>query len=301
MSSTPNDLLFPSRLGPGKSGVINRVTAPEAGWELLNVELRRLDAGESWTHATDGCEAALVVLGGSCGVESSCGSWANLGRRVDVFSGIADSLYLPRNARFTVQAGDGGVELAWAWVPSDEDHPPVRVRPEDCRVEVRGGHNATRQINHIIPPGFGCHRIVACEVYTPGGNWSSYPPHKHDEHKEDAAGQVLEADLEEVYIYKVKGPMGYALQRVYTQDRSLDEAVVAHDNDIVLVPEGYHPVSAAYGFDCYYLNFLAGSAQTLAATDDPDYAWTKDTWSKRDPRVPLVSVDGKASAAGGAN
>ncbi|MEE2828524.1 MAG: 5-deoxy-glucuronate isomerase, partial [Myxococcota bacterium] len=192
--------------------------------------------------------------------------------------------------RFEVEAVGPGLELAHCWVPTDQDFEPRLVRPEDCRLEVRGGRNATRQINDIIPPGFSCHRIVACEVYTPGGNWSSYPPHKHDTHTEAPDGGLLEADLEEVYIYKIKGPKGYAMQRVYTDDRKLDAAVVAHDDDIVLVPEGYHPVSAAYGFDCYYLNFLAGSAQSLAASDDPDYAWTKETWQSRDPRLPMVSL-----------
>ena len=102
-------------------------------------------------------------------------------------------------------------------------------------------------------------------------------------------GELLEADLEEFYFYKIDKPRGYALQRIYTDNRSLDAVVVAHDGDIVTVPEGYHPVSAAYGYDCYYLNFLSGSAQSLACTDDPDYAWVKETWTSLDSRVPLVS------------
>jgi len=253
------------------------------------MEVRRLAARETWTHETGRCEAALVVLGGRCAVRSQRGEWPSLGRRPDVFSGMPYALYLPRHTAFTLEALSDRLEIAHCWVATDQDHAPRLVTPADSQVEIRGGGNATRQINSIMPPGFPCHRIVAVEVYTPGGNWSSYPPHKHDVHREDAAGAVLEADLEETYYYKFDRPGGFAVQRVYTADRSLDAVVVARDNDIVLVPEGFHPVSAAYGYTCYYLNFLAGSAQSLANADDPAHAWVKDTWIARDPRVPLVT------------
>jgi len=203
------------------------------------------------------------------------------------------AVYLPRRTGFEVMALSDGLELAHCWVPTDQDHPAQLITPDDSEIEIRGGNNATRQINSIIPPGFGCHRIVCVEVYTPGGNWSSYPPHKHDVHREDETGNVLEADLEEIYYYKIDKPKGYAIQRVYNDDRTLDAVVVAHSDDVVLVPEGYHPVSASWGYHCYYLNFLAGSAQSLAATDDPDHAWIKQTWTEQDPRVPMVTRDMK--------
>jgi len=158
-------------------------------------------------------------------------------------------------------------------------------------VEIRGGGNATRQINSLIPPGFECDRLVAVEVYTPPGNWSSYPPHKHDVHRVDPAGNLVEADLEEIYFYKLDRPEGYAIQRIYTTERNLDETIVARNNDLVLVPEGYHPVCSAHGYTTYYLNFLAGSAQSLAASDDPAHAWIKGTWKSKDPRVPLVTLE----------
>jgi 5-deoxy-glucuronate isomerase len=156
------------------------------------------------------------------------------------------------------------------------------------QIEIRGGANATRQINGILPPGFDCHRIVCVEVYTPSGNWSSYPPHKHDVHREDANGNVLEADLEEIYFYKIDHPNGYAYQRVYNDERSIDGLMMAQNHDSVLVPEGYHPVVSAHGYTTYYLNFLAGSAQSLANSDDPAYTWVKDTWTYKDPRLPIV-------------
>ncbi len=284
------NLRIPARVPPGVPGVVNRVTPAEAGWDLLDVGLRRLAGGETWSAETGEHEVALVLLGGRCDVASSRGSWPGLGQRLDVFGGLAWALYLPRRTSFTLSALEGGVEVACCRVPTDRDHEAVLVRPEDCQVEIRGGGHATRQINDIIPPGFDCHRIVACEVYTPGGNWSSYPPHKHDTHRVDADGNLLEADLEEVYLYKLRDSRGYALQRVYTDDRSLDETVAAGDGDLVLVPEGYHPVSAPVGYDCYYLNFLAGSAQSLAASDDPDHAWLKESWPPRDPRLPMVEL-----------
>ena len=148
--------------------------------------------------------------------------------------------------------------------------------------------NASRQINSILPPGFDCQRFVVVEVYTPGGNWSSYPPHKHDIHRVDDNGKVIEADLEEIYFYKLDRPEGYAYQRVYTDDRHIDAVMMAQNHDMVLVPEGYHPVVSAHGYTTYYLNFLAGSAQSLANADDPAYAWVKETWTGIDPRLPIV-------------
>ena len=281
-------LVRPTARDRGQPGIVTRVTAQDAGWDLLNMEVRRLGGGETWAQDTADSEAALVVLGGRCAVTSDKGEWRSIGRRPDVFSGMPYAAYLPRRTAFRLTALTDGLELAYCWVTTDEEHPARLITPNDCEIEIRGGHNASRQINSIIPPGFDCQRIVCVEVYTPGGNWSSYPPHKHDAHREDEAGNLLEADLEELYYYKIAKPQGFAFQRVYTPDRLLDAVMVCHDDDIVTVPEGYHPVAAAYGYDCYYLNFLAGSAQSLAYADDPEHVWTKDTWTARDARLPLV-------------
>lgn len=284
----PSSLLRKPKIRDEADGIITSVIAAEVGWQLLNMEVRRLGKGATWQHKTAENEIALVILGGRCSVKSDKGEWAEIGRRANVFAGMPYALYLPRRTQFKLEALTDGFEVASAWVETDEDHPARLVTPEQSTIEVRGGNNATRQINSIMPPGFDCHRLVCVEVYTPGGNWSSYPPHKHDVHRE-RRGELLEADLEEIYFYKFSHPAGFAFQRVYTDDRSLDEALVPQMNDVVLVPEGYHPVSAAYGFDCYYLNFLAGSAQSLACSDDPDYEWIKKTWDTRDRRVPLVN------------
>jgi 5-deoxy-glucuronate isomerase len=267
-----------------------RVTPDTAGWELLHFAARRLERDASWSHETAGAELALVVLGGRCTVRSSRGAWAHIGHRPDVFSGMPYTLYLPPQTRFTVVAESETLDLAYGWCAAEESHPPRLVRPEEVAVEIRGGGNATRQINNMIRPGFPCQRLVVVEVYTPPGNWSSYPPHKHDEHRVSSDGELLEADLEEIYFYQLDRPAGYALQRVYTGDGRLDELLLARNGDVVLVPEGYHPVVSAHGYTTYYLNFLAGSAQSLANSDDPDYAWIKETWREKDPRLPVVSL-----------
>lgn len=266
------------------------LTPERAGWERLHFAARRMAGGDRWTLQTGGNEYGLVVLGGACAVRSSRGEWPRLGRRPDVFSGMPYALYLPRQTEVEIRAISPEADLAYGWCAVEEDHPAQLVRPQDISVEIRGGGNATRQIHNIIPPGFACQRLVCVEVYTPSGNWSSYPPHKHDQHRTDRDGRLVEADLEEIYFYKMDRPEGYAIQRVYTSDGRLNETMLARDDDVVLVPEGYHPVVSAHGYTTYYLNFLAGSAQSLANSDDPGYAWVKSSWKEKDPRLPLVSL-----------
>lgn len=278
--------------------VIIEVTPTLAGWDYTHFQLRRLAAQHAWSYATGDYEMAIVLLSGTIQVESDKGQWSHVGERDSVFHGLPSALYLPRHTSLTVTA-ETTCEIAVARAPTDQDHQPRLVTPRDIAVEIRGGDHATRQINSIIPPGFPCHRLVIVEVYTPGGNWSSYPPHKHDVHKTDQAGSVLEADLEEIYFYKHERPEGFAFQRVYTAAESplhragfpIDAVLLARDNDIVLVPEGYHPVSSPPGYTTYYLNVLAGTAQSLANSEDPDYAWVKQHYQSTDPRVPLYDVN----------
>ena len=268
-----------------------QVTPESAGWDFLHFAARIMHQNEQWSFDTGESELAMVVLGGVCEVSSNRGGWQDMGRRPDVFSGMPYTLYLPRHTRFTMTACSEKVDIACGWCLAEEDHPPRLVTPSDVQLEIRGGGNATRQINKMIPPGFDCSRIVVVEVFTPAGNWSSFPPHKHDQHIQDGQGKLLEADLEEIYFYKITRPEGFAYQRIYTPDHRLDELILVRDNQLVLSSEGYHPVVAGHGYDCYYLNMLAGSAQSLAASDDPDYTWLKETWKDKDPRLPLVCMD----------
>lgn len=288
MSSTDSRLLVKS--DPTRQEYIT-VTPASAGWEHLSFKAVLLHKGETWTFNTGENELALVILGGCGDVSSNRGEWASLGSRKDVFHGMPTALYLPRRTEFQVTALSDTLDFACGWAASTKDFPVHLVRPEEVNVELRGGENASRQINQMLPPGFPCERLVVVEVYTPSGNWSSYPPHKHDKRKVSPDGTLVEADLEEIYFYKIDPPEGYAYQRVYTDDRSIDELVLAQNNQIVLSPEGYHPVVSAPGYTTYYLNVLAGTDQALSNTDDPAYAWVKNTWKTLDPRLPVVSLD----------
>ncbi|MBS1853957.1 MAG: 5-deoxy-glucuronate isomerase [Acidobacteria bacterium] len=254
----------------------------EAGFEYLGIDARQLKPGERIEAATGARELGIVVLGGVCSVRSSAGNWDAIGRRKNVFDGVAYTLYLPVATEFTLTA-ESGCDVALCYCRAEEKHAARLVTPEEVHIEIRGGGNATRQINHLVMPAFPAHRLLLVEVYTPSGNWSSYPPHKHDQHRPPA-----EVDLEEIYYYKIDKPEGYAIQRVYTHDRGLDETLTVRDNQVVLIPEGYHPVVAAHGYNVYYLNALAGSARSMAASDDPDYAWVRAEWREQDPRVPVV-------------
>ncbi len=287
MSERASLLIRPSAEG----AEYHRLSPERAGWDLLHFGARRLRDGESWDHTVGENEMVLVLLGGRCHLRSDRREWLDVGRRPDVFSGMPYALYLPRNSELRIDAIGETLDVAYAWCATDQDHPARLITPEEIFVEIRGGGNATRQINSILPPGFDCHRLVSVEVYTPSGNWSSYPPHKHDEHRLDEGGNLIEADLEEVYFYKIDRPEGYAYQRIYTPDGRYDELMLAQSDDLILSPEGYHPVVSAHGYTSYYLNFLAGSAQSLASTYDPRFAWVADTWTEKDPRLPIVSLE----------
>ena len=275
-------LLVPASSLSGRTGTVMEVESQKAGFEYLSFQVLKISAGQSHSSETGGHELGLVLLGGRCSVHSTQGSWEGIGGRTGVFEGLPHALYLPLGTRFTVTA-DSDCDLAFCFCRAEEFHPARLVIPSEVEVEIRGGANATRQINHIFKPEFPAHRLLLVEVYTPSGNWSSYPPHKHDVH--NPPGEV---DLEEIYYYRVDRPEGYAIQRVYTTDRRLDATLTVRDGELVLIPEGYHPVVAAHGYNVYYLNALAGTARSMAASDDPDYAWVRQTWRDKDPRLPLV-------------
>ena len=174
--------------------------------------------------------------------------------------------------------GNGPSIVSWPRAPrstrdgvADE---PILILPGDVVVETRGAGNATRQINHIIAPSFPADRLEVVEVLTPSGNWSSWPPHKHD-----VDDMPDEAVLEEIYHYRFRRPEAWAIQRVYRPDRSRDALWEVRDGDVVLVTDGYHPFTATHGDDAYYLNALAGDRRTMACSFDPDLDWVRATWS----------------------
>ena len=273
------------------SAVYHRITPESANWNYLYFEARKMARGETWEHDTQDNELVIVLLGGNFMVESDKGKWETVNGRKDVFSGVAHTLYLPRRTKFTLTATSDALDIAYGWSGSDGDFPAKFVTPEETPVVIFGGDNATRQFNDLVPPGFGCHSIVVREVYTPSGNWSSFPAHKHDERILAEDGTVLEPIQEETYFYKFQKPEAYAIQQVYTKDRSLDEIVRPRHDDVVMIPKGFHPVVAEHGFHCYYLNFLAGTDQCLANTTDPDHEWIYGSWASQDKRLPLVTAE----------
>ncbi|MGC9217675.1 5-deoxy-glucuronate isomerase [Acidithiobacillus sp.] len=284
----PNDLLVPAIPLPGWSGTVMDLKPEEAGFKYLGLMACRLAAGEKHSGETGENELGMVVLGGRCSVRASQGHWNEIGGRANVFQGMPYTLYLPPHSSFTVTATTP-CDLAFCYCAAEEIYSARLVIPAEVAVEVRGGGNATRQINHILKPEFPAHRLLLVEVYTPSGNWSSYPPHKHDVHNPPD-----EVDLEEIYYYRIDRQEGFAIQKVYTADRRLDATLTVRDGDLVMVPEGYHPVVAAHGYNVYYLNALAGPARSMAAMDDPDYAWVRQSWREQDPRLPLVTKGMKA-------
>jgi 5-deoxy-glucuronate isomerase len=269
----------------GTAGEILKVSQENAGWETISLRLIHLAKGERHVVSQSAEEMALVMLGGRASISADGQSWPSLGERANVFAGMPHTLYLPAGTqRVEIEALTDPCEVAVCGAVAEKRFPARVVGPSEVEIEIRGGENATRQINHILKPDFPADRILVVEVYTPSGNWSSYPPHKHDVH--NPPGEV---DLDEIYFYKISQPAtGYAIQRVYTKDGGLDETITVRDNQVVLIPYGYHPVVAAHGYNCYYLNVLAGSARSMAASDDPDYAWVRGAWRTKDPRLPLV-------------
>jgi 5-deoxy-glucuronate isomerase len=261
------------------------ITPESAGWRYLSFRWGPLAAP---VHADTGDrELALVVIAGRIAVQAGATRIEAGTGRTSPFDGMPEAVYLPPGTQYTVEALGGPADVAFLESLADADKagPIAHVRAEDVLIETRGAGNATRQINHLLPPEFAAHRLLVVEVFTPAGSWSSFPPHKHD--VLDEPGEVI---LEEVYAYRVSRPEGFGVQRVYTRDGELDEVYVVRDGDAVLVPKGYHPFVAAHGYDCYYLNALAGDVRSMAASDDPDLAWVRDTWVslETDPRVPLV-------------
>jgi 5-deoxy-glucuronate isomerase len=271
-----SDLLLRSTPADGDASTLISVGPEQAGWEFCSLTVIRLAAGATWRGATGGDEVALVPLSGSCAVTSASEEWQIGGRR-SVFDGQTSSLYLPIQRDYAVTASDT-LELAICGSRAEEAFPPKLIAAEDVEIEIRGAGNAARQISHIIKPDFPAHRLLVVEVITPSGNWSSYPPHKHDVQQMPA-----EADLEEIYYYRIDPPDGFALQRLYTGDGRIDEAWTIRDGDLLLVPEGYHAFAVAHGYNGYYLNILAGSdpVRTMQPADDPAYAWVRSTWSEK--------------------
>ena len=268
-----------SPMPSNRTGTAIEITRARAGWRYVHFAVRHIAPARAWIHNTGAEECCLVLLSGHCTIFFDDRAEV-LGPRPSVFAGYPHAIYLPPRTAFRVVASEP-TELADGRAPARTRLAAQVIRPDQCGYEIRGGGNATRQIVDIIPPGFPADRLLVCEVFTPSGNWSSYPPHKHD-----VDAPPGEADLDEIYYYRFRDPDGYGFQRLYTRRR--DDTVRVTHGDVVAVREGYHPFVTAYGYDAYYLNVLAGSRRSMAASDDPRHAHFRRTWPPPDPRLPMI-------------
>lgn len=253
---------------PRDDGWIGGVHAPSPGWEFVTFDAWRLRPGQTVGHAADGHERLVLVLEGEAAVRAGTDDFGVLGSRATVFDGPPPPVVLVAPGRPVEVVAATGALVAVAAAPGGPVTRTACIAPADVPVEQRGASETARTVHHLLPPSAAAGRLIAFEVLTPGGNWSSYPPHKHDTEE-----PPVEARLEELYFYRFAKPQGFAFQRVYLGDRSFDEALTPMDGDLVLVPGGYHPVGVPSGYDCYYLNVMAGPNRAWHFTIDPDHAW----------------------------
>jgi 5-deoxy-glucuronate isomerase len=254
---------------PDADGAIIRVTPESAGWRYVGFEVLALGNGDVAARETSDREVCVVVVAGIVHISSEHGDWRGVGGRVDPWSGRPDAAYLPPGSALTIEGAAGGAEVALCWAPAPRGGGDARVLPRDeLEVETRGHGAHERFVHPILMADREADSLLVCEVLTPAGHWSSYPPHKHD--RDDPPDETL---LEETYYHRVSPTRGFGLQRVYTDDRALDQTLAFGDRDCVLVPRGYHTVSAPPGYDVYYLNVMAGPTRLWAVANDPAHEW----------------------------
>lgn len=243
---------------------VHRITPESAGWRHVGFEVVDLVPRQALVRALADREQCLVLLSGTASVRAAGEDFGVIGARESPFAGRPFAVYVPPRTEVRLTAASH-CELAVGSAPAAGRFRPRVIRPDDIGEEVRGTGTNTRYIYDVLPEGAEAESLLVVEVRTPGGHWSSYPPHKHDR-----AGDG-ESQLEEIYYHRLSRPGGFALQRVYTDDRSLDETMAVEDRDLVLVPRGYHPVSAPHGFDLYYLNVMAGPVRRWRISYAPGY------------------------------
>jgi 5-deoxy-glucuronate isomerase len=252
----------------GRSGRVSHVTPETAGWTYVGFDLHRLKPGETASAETGGKEVCLVFVTGKGRATAAGEDLGMLGERMSPFEGKPWSVYVPQGSDWSVTA-ETDIELAVCSAPGLGGGLPVRViAPDSLGQEVRGKGTNTRYVTNILPENEPADSLLVVEVITPGGHTSSYPPHKHDQDNLPA-----ESYLEETYYHRLNPPQGFAFQRVYTDDRSLDEAMAVEDGDVVLVPKGYHPCAACHGYDLYYLNVMAGPKRTWKFHNATEHEW----------------------------
>jgi 5-deoxy-glucuronate isomerase len=250
------------------NGVVTQITPKTAGWSHVGFKVVELAAGQTAADVDVGRETCLVILTGSGDVTVGSQTLEAVGGRATVFEDKAPgAVYVPGGVAWSIKARTA-LELAVCSAPSAGGLKPRLIEADQMSREVRGSGSNTRFVRNILPETEPADGLLVVEVITPGGNWSSYPPHKHDTATPDE-----ETALEETYYHRLNPPQGFAFQRVYTDDRSLDQTMAVEDGDVVMVPRGYHPVGAPHGYDLYYLNVMAGPKRQWIFKNDPAHDW----------------------------
>ncbi len=253
---------------PGEDGCVLEVTPSSAGWSSVGFKVLRLAPGQFHDGGEAGREACIVILTGTADVEVAARNFGEVGGRSSVFEDAPPAaVYAPAGATYTVRALSAA-EVAIGSAPAEGSGEPRLIDPSRMSQEVRGKGTNQRYVRNILPETEPAESLLVVEVITPGGHWSSYPPHKHD-----TATEGEETALEETYYHRLDPPQGFAVQRIYTDDRSIDETVAVEDGDVVMIPRGYHPVGAPHGYDLYYLNVMAGPRRQWIFRNDPDHDW----------------------------
>lgn len=252
----------------GNSGQIHHVTPQSAGWSYVGFDVHVLDEGETLTGAAGDREYCLVFVTGKGTAQSGSTRFGELGERMSPFEGKPWSLYVPAGHDWSVTATTD-LTLAVCSAPGVVGNWEARViGPDDAEALTRGKGSNVRHVVNILPETADADSLLVVEVITPAGHTSSYPPHKHDQDN-----LPNESQLEETYYHRVNPHQGFGFQRVYTDDRSLDEAMAVEDGDVTLVPRGYHPVAATHGYDLYYLNVMAGPKRIWKFHNAPEHEW----------------------------
>ena len=253
---------------PDSSGRITHVTPASANWKYVGFDVHRLTPGALVEVGASDRESCVVVLSGKISVFVGEDAFCDLGQRSTIFEQTpAVCIYIPFNKSYSVRS-EGDAEIAICSAPGHSDRPVKVIQPSDVRRETRGEGTNIRHVNSLLAGEDNADSLIIFEVYTPAGHWSSYPPHKHDQDM-----LPTESALEETYYHRINPPQGFAFQRVYTDNRDIDETMTVEDGDTVLVPRGYHPVGAPHGYDLYYLNVMAGPKRNWVFKNDPDHEW----------------------------
>jgi len=252
---------------PGFTKIIKK---NDMGLKLMEFGLINLRHGEEYEAFNGENETVLVVLGGCCVLQGDGFLFEKVGDRKDVFSGKPHTVYIPSRNKYKIKALSD-LEVAWTESPSSSASRPCHIRPGKVKTVAIGKNNFSREAQMIIYEDFECSHFIIGEVIAPSGNWASYPPHRHD-----FDNLPEEVNMEEIYFFKFNPGQGFGIQKIYTDNRSIDETYTIRNNDTVGIPEGYHPVVCAPGYTMYYLWIMAGNNRKFLSYKDPAHAWAAE-------------------------